>query len=726
MNQSEYRLHVESPEKGPRVQTFHVTCRSASGAEELPGGAILKVCAEHRSGQQSLRVTREGNRFVVVWNRSDADTGRHRVTFDLYDANGEHLDHNECYENVEKTPLPIAKDAHFFGDRLKLFADVSSQPGSRFVQAEVTVRDGECREYLPPSGTSLELKDVSVCTQDTDTPLPTRTMQRRPNAWAVVFERPPQVSRFLLNASVVEHGEGGATQEIAKTSNAGLPIEPTSLPPGIPPFSEPVQSAASPTTSVSLQRSSRAPTENQILWTLIRNSTNALSFPVYSRFLDIVLCGEKGPLDTTEEGLIEAASNRLSASRLALPFPGVDAYRTLKAATEVFILLNSGVLPGANGQFLNVFGFDSTKQQENGRFGMPLLGDPQALYQQYLETVNGGGGLSAQTLPYLAIIRDRLQDAPIHLANQGFFECVGISQAKLSHPLLLELIWSYWIEESMSVQAIKALAQRFQNRRAAGERDPLAALEIDPLRPLSNLLWGYVQDEQHRLTVARRAHEYEHHYGLSLHGDAVRDVRPADRRSKFLESFHNLLHQVSQFFKQDDDTTVIADGFAVLNAIKETHFVLAQGAHNQFGDLPSTARQEMLMEHWLLARPEVRSFLGGRVMVPYPETWMDRVDHMKSLKGWTDTSVVHFRDLAAFGEQIVLSIRYDSWSQRNDPDSAANWARYWRPELQGYIHAYRAVTGINLSDEPTASGMVERALPPSVHLRRRLAAQVRG
>ena len=46
--------------------------------------------------------------------------------------------------------------------------------------------------------------------------------------------------------------------------------------------------------------------------------------------------------------------------------------------------------------------------------------------------------------------------------------------------------------------------------------------------------------------------------------------------------------------------------------------MLAQGAHNQFGDLPSTARQEMLMQQWLLARPEFREFLPTRIMVAVP------------------------------------------------------------------------------------------------------------
>ena len=219
----------------------------------------------------------------------------------------------------------------------------------------------------------------------------------------------------------------------------------------------------------------------------------------------------------------------------------------------------------------------------------------------------------------------------------------------------------------------------------------------------------------------RRAYEYDHHYGLTLYGKAVPRLRPADSRSKFLEAFHNLLYLASVFFKEDNDTTVIADGFPLLNALKEVHLMLAQGAHNQFGDLPWTARVEMLMQQWMLARPEMREFLQSRAMVPYPEPWMPQVDTMKTLQGWTDVTVTHFRDLGVYGEQILLSIRYGDWIDVNDEDSAKNWARYWRPEIQGYIHAYRAVTGIDLTNPDTVD-----ATMPAVHLQNRLAAQQRA
>jgi hypothetical protein len=151
--------------------------------------------------------------------------------------------------------------------------------------------------------------------------------------------------------------------------------------------------------------------------------------------------------------------------------------------------------------------------------------------------------------------------------------------------------------------------------------------------------------------------------------------------------------------------------------------LLAEGAHNQFGDLPFTARLEMLMQQWILARPEFREFIPTRIMVAYPEPWMDRVDAMKKLQNWTDTSVMHFRNLAVFGEQILLGIRYGNWNDVFQSVQAVNWARYWRPQIQGYMHAYRSVTGVDLSVDVTNANI--DAMMPSVHLVRRLAAQQR-
>src|SRR3954470_7090344 len=120
----------------------------------------------------------------------------------------------------------------------------------------------------------------------------------------------------------------------------------------------------------------------------------------------------------------------------------------------------------------------------------------------------------------------------------------------------------------MLVQTMNAVSMRFQNRRGRADVDPLANLTIDPLRPLSNLLWGYIQDEQHRLTVARRAYEYDHHYGLRLRRRDAARLRPADSRARFIGAFHDLLHRTALFYKEEDDTTMISDGFPVLNGLR--------------------------------------------------------------------------------------------------------------------------------------------------------------
>jgi hypothetical protein len=66
----------------------------------------------------------------------------------------------------------------------------------------------------------------------------------------------------------------------------------------------------------------------------------------------------------------------------------------------------------------------------------------------------------------------------------------------------------------------------------------------------------------------------------------------------------------------------------------------------------------------------------------------------------------------------LLSIRFGRWTDEIHQENAANWARYWRPEVQGYVYAYRAATGVDLA-AANVSGQVNATLP-SVLLRQRL------
>jgi len=491
---------------------------------------------------------------------------------------------------------------------------------------------------------------------------------------------------------------------------------------------------------IALSRTETEPTEDVTLWLAIRNGTDALGFNHYLRFMDVLFGGKRhGPRHGGRHGDRDDGGGELGRINRAgrggrggdfdaeteafeqlklkrfLPFNDSDSYRVLKAATEAFVMVNCGVLQGGDHDLAFRPRHDNAYLD---RRDLPAFDDSRGSFNDYLERP---GGL----LPYLALVARKLPDIPIIEGNpDGANLAVGFVHDKLANPCLVELIWCYWHEEAMLVQTMNAVTRRFQNRAAPGTPDPLANLEIDPLRPLNSLLWGYTQDEQHRLTVNRRNAEYAHQYGLTLRGKAVREYRLADSRSQFLEGFHHLLRLLTTFYRQDDDTTVKADAFPVLNALKEVHLVMSQGAHNNFGELATTARIEMLMQQWLLGRPEFREFLPSRIMVAYPEPWMDRVDAMKKLQGWTDTSVVHFRNLAIFGEQMMLSIRFGAWSEVYEPTQAFNWARFWRPQVQGYIHAYRAATGIDLASE-TFDPAADATLP-SLLMQRRLAQQQRN
>jgi hypothetical protein len=456
--------------------------------------------------------------------------------------------------------------------------------------------------------------------------------------------------------------------------------------------------------SVTLRRSSVPPTSDQALWVAIRNSTNALGFNSYSRFIEAVMC------DRPDEAFERFQQKRIGHKlrkvkrRTALPFPNVDRYRLLKAATEVFMMTHCGV---DLGDFSDV-----DLDEESRRLNRTVEpGDLDAQMRDYLERVPGGEGEFLDVLPYLGLIRLQLRDvAVVHDDDDDRAQiCYGILAEKLTHPCFLELIYSYWLEEARLIQTLDAVTWRFQNRPSAPPgRDPLAGLNVDPLRPLNNLLWGVVQDQQHRLSTVRRAYEYAHEYGHVLGTKPGPPVRGADSRLRFLEAFHHLLAMCAEFYVNDDQTIVIADPFPVLNALRETHLLLTEGAHNAYGDLPWTARHETLMYQWLLSCPQVREFLPSRTMVVSRERWMQPVDTMNRLQGWSDIPVLHFHDLAVCEEQLLLSIRYGNWNAVTDPDQAGNWARYFRQEVRQTIHAYRAVTGVDVSNQADRSRQAYR------------------
>jgi hypothetical protein len=477
---------------------------------------------------------------------------------------------------------------------------------------------------------------------------------------------------------------------------------------------------------VTLNEAARTETYDQTLWGLIRRRT--ISFSRYRGFIDRVLCTQMG------QGSRQV---RDYAQGRPLPFSRSASYSMLKYATEYFLMQEAGTaladeasLDGLSGNLNSQRPTNSVPSlDEQHRLGGPAFG-VGALRDEYLEQLENEEG---KVLPYFKTIREKLAEVPLKNPRDlvgGDDVCYGILKSKLQAPPLMELIWSYWHEEGGLVQTLNAISLRFQNVRRPGVGpDPLSGLNLDPLRPMSNLIWGYIEDERNRLTMNRRNLEYQYEYGFGLIGRGVQPIAVAEHRTFFLRGFHSLLRACTEFYQQANFTTVIPDGFPILNCLREVHMTLAEGAHNQYGDLPWTARAEMLTQQWLLARPEVREFLGGRVMVPYAEPWMDRVDTMKTLQGWNPTNSSHFHDLGIFGEQLLLSIRYGAWNSTSvGAANAANWAHYWREEIQRYIHAYKAVTGVDLATDlgdirQNAPDNEERYLQPAQLIERQSAIQ---
>ena len=458
-----------------------------------------------------------------------------------------------------------------------------------------------------------------------------------------------------------------------------------------------------------------------ILFKIIEDGTRRLSFEHYNKYVNKIFC--LGPEENK-------SFNSLNSRRF-LPFNDTDSYRILKVATESFLMVNAGVCCdlkniGSEEELINYF------SKLDIRFASGDTDKFKANWEDYLEDEADG----VTMLPYLYLIRQKF--GTLNISNNwiddlikrehcngstdtdGLQEkCFGVVQQRLQCPLFIELIWSYWQEEGMLVQGMNAISRRFQNMRSPGKSDPLAEMEISHLRPLNNLLWGYIQDEQHRLKVVRRAYEYDHHYGIKLRGKAVPAINSADSRTRFIAAFHGLLNLATQFYADSSNRLVDPVTFPLLNALREVHFIIAEGMHNQYGDLPSTARIEMLMQQWILARSEFDKFLPGRAAIPYTEPWMDRVASMNKLQSWTDVSPLHYNFLAQYGEQLLLSIRFGNWS---DPirtsDDASIWANYFRNQIQGYVHSYKTVTGVDLGVKLVGQDKVDDK-QPSFHIAKR-------
>lgn len=310
---------------------------------------------------------------------------------------------------------------------------------------------------------------------------------------------------------------------------------------------------------------------------------------------------------------------------------------------------------------------------------------------------------------------EKYRDSSVRIASQilsrngGVLEKPGIPWA--------DLIWNYWMEEAGLVQAMNVLALRFQNRAVPGRADFLRNFELDALRPLSHFIWEYIEAEPHRLSVVRRAYEYEHEYGLRLLGKAVEKMDPYERRHGFIGGFNTLVNLAHKLFRDEDDLQRKADAFPLLNQLQELQSLVQEGAHNQYPELVKKARTEMLMQQYIFTLSPVQEFIRSRPMVVYEEPWMGSLDAMRQAMGWDPVSVSVYHKLAEKSETLLTTIRNYDWVHENVTDAARSWAQSFRNEIQSYAHSYRTVTGVDLTDPALDP---EHATQPSQLIRARM------
>jgi outer membrane protein OmpA-like peptidoglycan-associated protein len=264
------------------------------------------------------------------------------------------------------------------------------------------------------------------------------------------------------------------------------------------------------------------PFDVQAVWVAIRNRTQAIGFGAYSQFIDNLVCCLAGrdcvmPANRTlasamaQRPQIVGLADQLGLNPARILSQGVYGYDLLRLATQAFLAMNVGLLrEGPNGEPRIPTPPDFDAGEEQSRLGYPT--DPDTVAERLRAYLKDDG----RVLPYLdSVVTAMLGTGWRESGALGCYQ--DVLQHRLESPAMLELIWSYWHEEGALTQTMNAIALRFQNKRRRGN-DPLAQLEIDPLRPLNSLIWGHIQSEYKRLSVVRRAYEYDHHYGITLRG----------------------------------------------------------------------------------------------------------------------------------------------------------------------------------------------------------------
>lgn len=349
----------------------------------------------------------------------------------------------------------------------------------------------------------------------------------------------------------------------------------------------------------------------------------------------------------------------------------LESYELRKEYARLFLLVKAGVLSSGTGSVVPSSALDAE------------LEAARSALETYMQAI-----VKAATVPYFKHLGDQLSGLPPMILYQ-----------QLTNPLMIDIVYSYWLEMGMIYQSINAICRRFQNV----DVPPLRFLNVSVLRGSAALtLLGFVEDEPHRLRPARRSAFYGEQLGVTLKGNAVPPIALAEVRTRAMEAFNEVLRLAARYYDEKTDRLKQPDPFQLVNPIKDLQLALSEGANNQFGSLTFMARVELLLIQSLLAMPEIKQFLATRDMVSYPEPWIASVDAVNRLMGWNTASALQYYELATCGERLMIALRYltldaNALPTGTGPEAVVRtFLEKFKSDIQTYVQALYAVTGQDL------------------------------
>lgn len=236
----------------------------------------------------------------------------------------------------------------------------------------------------------------------------------------------------------------------------------------------------------------------------------------------------------------------------------------------------------------------------------------------------------------------------------------------IGDPEALELFWGFWIDAPRVDAAVAQL-----RRRRKRPDDPT----------VSALLAGMEKDPD-RADLARRLAAYTGAYGLPA------DARERPAAARFPVAFATLLELAEGFYAHRGDAYATESERRLLLALADVAGRLTEGTHSP--TLVAALRRDLVLSVYTLYLAEPR-VPHGREEAPRDERWETALDELAALNSWPQPPARTYSRLAHLGERILRSIRSVDWGTEGSVEKAADWALFWREDIELYSLAFHVV-----------------------------------